>query len=80
MKIRSLILALGLALASTTVFAGQCPKIMKEIDAALPNAKLSADKMAEVKKYRDEGEALHKAKKHADSVAALNKAKAILGM
>jgi hypothetical protein len=53
---------------------------MKAIDAALPKATLSADKMAEVKKLRAEGEAQHKAKKHADSMASLNKAKEILGI
>jgi hypothetical protein len=33
-----------------------------------------------VKKYRAEGETLHKEGKHADSVAALAKAESILGI
>jgi hypothetical protein len=53
---------------------------MKEIDAALPAAKVSGEQMSEVKKLRAEGESLHKAGKHAESVAALTKAKGILGL
>jgi hypothetical protein len=46
----------------------------------LPNAKLSASQMSEVKKLRAEGEQHHKAGKHAESMAALGKAKGILGI
>jgi hypothetical protein len=54
---------------------------MKEIDAALSaNPQLSADKLAEVKKLRAEGEAFHKAGKHQESVDTLGKAKTILGI
>jgi hypothetical protein len=35
MKIRSLIIAVGFALASGSAFASSCPKHMKAIDAAL---------------------------------------------
>jgi hypothetical protein len=80
MKIRSIVLALSLALASSAAFAFGCPKDMKAIDAALPKAKLSEAQMAEVKKYRAEGEALHKAGKHQDSMDTLAKAKKILGI
>jgi hypothetical protein len=80
MKIRSMIVALSLALASGVAFASSCPKEMKAIDAALPKAKLSAAQMSEVKKLRAEGEQLHKDKKHAESMAALGKAKKILGI
>jgi hypothetical protein len=80
MKVRSLILAVGLAVASTSAFAFGCPKDMKAIDAALPNAKLSAAQMADVKKYRAAGEELHKAKKHQESLDTLAKAKKILGI
>lgn len=80
MKIRSMIIAAGLALASTTAFAFHCPVDMKAIDAALPKAKLSAEQMAEVKKYRAEGEALHKAGKHQESVDTLAKAKKLLNI
>ena len=80
MKLRSLILAAGLALASTSALAFHCPKDMKAIDAALPNAKLSAAEMADVKKYRAEGETLHKAGKHQESVDTLAKAKKMLGI
>ena len=73
-------LFVALALASSAAFASSCPKEMKAIDAALPNAKLSSAQMSEVKKLRAEGEELHKAGKHPDSMAALGKAKGILGI
>jgi hypothetical protein len=80
MKIRSIVVAVSLALASSAAFAGSCPKEMKAIDAALPNAKLSAAQMTEVKKLRADGEQLHKDKKHPESMEALGKAKKILGI
>ena len=70
----------ALALASSLAFAGSCPKLMKQIDDAMPSAKLSDAQMAEVKKLRADGEAHHKAGKHAESEAALNKAKSIMGL
>lgn len=78
MKIQSIIVAAGLALASSTAFAFHCPADMKAIDAALPKAKLTDAQMAEVKKYRAEGETLHKAGKHQESVDALAKARKLL--
>jgi hypothetical protein len=81
MKLHKLILAVALALGSATALAAHCPMDMKQIDAALAaNPKLSAEQLAEVKKLRAEGEALHKAGKHQESVAELGKAKAILGI
>lgn len=74
------VLAAALALSSATAFAFHCPADMKKIDAAMAGAKLSAAKMAEVKKYRAEGEALHKAKKHQESVDTLAKAMKILNI
>jgi len=70
----------ALAMFSSMAMANSCPKLMKEIDAALPSAKLTAAKMTEVKKLRADGEASHKAGKHADSEASLKKAKGILGL
>ena len=78
MKIRSIVLAVSLALASSVAFANSCPKEMKAIDAALPTAKLSQAQMTEVKKLRANGESLHKAGKHSESMDALGKAKKIL--
>ena len=69
-----------LAFTSSVALAGSCPKLMKQIDDALPTAKVSADQMTEVRKLRAEGEAAHKAGKHAESEAALNKARGILGL
>ena len=73
------VLFAALVLASSSAFAFHCPKDMKAIDAALAkNPKLSAQQMAEVKKYRAEGETLHKAGKHQESVDTLAKAMKIL--
>ena len=44
------------------------------------NPQLTAAQLADVKKYRAEGEALHKAGKHQQSVETLGKAKEILGI
>jgi hypothetical protein len=78
MKIRTTLAALAFALASGAAYAHNCPNEWKAIDAALPKAKLSDAQMAEVKKYRAEGEKLHKEGKHSESMATLGKAKTIL--
>jgi len=73
-----------LAAVATLAFAGSalafhCPSDMKAIDEALAkNPKLSEAQMTEVKKYRAEGEALHKAGKHQESVDTLARAMKIL--
>jgi hypothetical protein len=77
---RRIALFAALALASSLAFANSCPKEMKAIDAALPNAKLSSAQTAEVEKLRADGEKLHKEGKHTESMAALGKAKGILGI
>ena len=79
MKIRSILIAASLALASSAAWAFHCPADMKKIDEAMAkNPKLSAAQVTEVKKYRAEGEALHKAGKHQDSVDTLAKAMKLL--
>ena len=81
MKLRTLLAAIALAAASATAFAMHCPMDMKAIDAALAkNPNLSAEQLAQVKKYRADGEALHNAGKHQESVDTLAKAKKILGI
>ncbi|MGW8182390.1 MAG: hypothetical protein ACWGMT_00355 [Burkholderiales bacterium] len=80
MKLSSIVLAASLVLASSAALAFHCPKDMKQIDAALPNAKLSSAQMAEVKQLRADGERLHKAGKHQESVDTLAKAKKMLGI
>ncbi len=81
MIVKKFILAAALAFATATAMAAHCPMDMKQIDQALSqNPKLSAEQIAEVKKLRTEGEALHKAGKHQESVETLGKAKAILGI
>jgi hypothetical protein len=80
MKIRSL-LAAGALLACGAALAFHCPADMKKIDDALAkNPSLSTEQMAEVKKLRADGEALHKAGKHQESVDTLAKAMKILNI
>jgi hypothetical protein len=80
MKFRMLLAALALAW-SAGALANHCPMDMKAIDDALAKKpQLTAAQLADVKKYRAEGEALHKAGKHQESVETLGKAKAILGI
>jgi len=75
------IIMTALAFASSSAFAFHCPADMRKIDAALAkNPQLSSQQMAEVKKYRADGEALHKAGKHQESVDTLAKAMKILNI
>ena len=79
MKLRLLAVAIGLTLAASNAFAFHCPKEMKKIDDALaakPN--ITAEQLAEVKRLRVEGEALHKQGKHQESLDTLAKAEKIL--
>jgi hypothetical protein len=79
--IRRIALLAALAFASTAAFAFHCPADMKKIDEALAkNPKLGAAQMNEVKKFRADGEALHKAGKHQESVDTLAKAMKILNV
>ena len=78
---KQLALVVALALASSAAFAFHCPADMKKIDEALAkNPQLSSQQMAEVKKYRAEGETLHKAGKHQESVDTLARAMKILNI
>ena len=81
MRKSSIALATALVFAAGSALAFHCPQDMKKIDDALAkNPKLDATKLAEVKKYRAEGEALHKAGKHQESIDTLMKAEKILGI
>ncbi|MBK7657683.1 MAG: hypothetical protein IPJ28_00425 [Betaproteobacteria bacterium] len=72
------------AAAATMLFAGaalafHCPSDMKKIDEALAKKpQLTEAQMKDVKKFREEGESLHKAGKHQESVDTLAKAMKIL--
>ena len=73
------LLARAALAAAGSAFAFHCPADMAKIDAALAkNPKLTDAQAAEVKKYRADGEALHKAGKHQASVDTLAKAMKIL--
>jgi hypothetical protein len=81
MKIRTIALFTATLFAAGTAFAFHCPQDMKKIDGALAqNPKLTTAQLDEVKKYRAEGEALHKAGKHQESIDTLEKAEKILGI
>ena len=78
---KRIVLSVALALASASAFAFHCPKDMKKIDEAMAkNPSLSAQQMSEVRKYRADGEALHKAGNHQASVDTLAKAMKILNV
>ena len=78
---KRLSVAAAAILFTTAVFGNQCPGDMKKIDEALAkNPKLTEAQMADVKKYRAEGETLHKAGKHQESVDTLAKAMKILNI
>ena len=78
---RRLSLFVATMLVAGTAFAFHCPADMKKIDDALAaKPQLSAAQMDEVKKYRADGEALHKAGKHQESVDTLAKAMKVLNV
>lgn len=80
---KTAVLAALLAMAlATPALANECPLDMKEIDAALvtKGTTLSAEDLGNVKKWRAEGEELHKAGKHKESMEILDKAKIKLGI
>lgn len=79
--LKKLFAAITLLVFAAPAFASHCPKDVKLIDAALEQGtSLKAEELAEVKKLRDEGQALHKTGKHKESVEALHKAMDKLGM
>ncbi|TIP24772.1 MAG: hypothetical protein E5X67_27545 [Mesorhizobium sp.] len=78
--LRSISLAVFLAVVPATAFANSCPTIMAKIDAALPTATIAEADKTKVKELRAQGEKLHAAGDHAGSEAALNQAKSILGI
>ena len=81
MKIRTIALFASTLFAAGTAFGFHCPQDMKKIDDALAkDPKLTSAQLDEVKKYRAEGEALHKAGKHQESIDTLEKAEKILGI
>lgn len=78
---KRMVLFAALVFSSTAALAFHCPVDMKKIDAALAkNPQLSVAQMSEVKKYRAEGEALHKAGRHQESLDTLAKAMKILNI
>lgn len=80
MKLRTTV-AVALLALSGSAFAFHCPADMKKIDEALSKSpKLTEAQMSEVKKYRAEGETLHKAGKHQESVDTLAKAMKLLNV
>jgi hypothetical protein len=75
------ILTTALFLFTSAALAFHCPADMRKIDEAMAkNPQLTPEQAAEVKKYRADGEAFHKAGKHQDSVDTLAKAMKILNI
>jgi hypothetical protein len=80
MKVRTALFAVTMLFAGTAL-AFHCPQEMKKIDDALAkNPKLTDAQMAQVKKDRADGEALHKAGKHQESLDTLARAEKTLGI
>jgi hypothetical protein len=80
MKVRTALFAAAMLFAGSAL-AFHCPQEMKKIDDALAkNPKLTDAQMAQVKKDRADGEALHKAGKHQESLDTLAKAEKTLGI
>ena len=80
MKARTALFAAAMLFAGSAL-AFHCPQEMKKIDDALAkNPKLTDAQMAQVKKDRADGEALHKAGKHQESLDALGRAEKTLGI
>lgn len=81
---RKLVTIFVFAAFSTAAFAGSCPRLMNEVDAALEDPaveqRLSDEQLAQVRQLREEGEEAHRAGDHAESVQALKEAKDILGI
>ncbi len=78
---KTTLIAVALAFASSVAFAHNCPNEMKAIDAKLATKPtLSEADAAKVKKLRADGEAAHKAGKHDDSMKALGEARKILAI
>jgi len=76
--LKKMTLALALVAFSAPAFAGSCPAMINQIDAALSFGK--AMNAAEVKKLRDQGEALHRSGGHAASVRVLQEAMKLAGL
>ena len=78
---KKILLPAAVVLASSAfAFAGNCPNLMQEIDAAMETTDISDEDKAKVAELRQQGEEQHEAGQHAESVATLEEAKAILGM
>lgn len=74
------IVTLLAAFAASPALAFQCPALMAEIDAALPQAQLSQSERDRVEELRQQGEEFHQAGDHERSEEALNEAREILGL
>lgn len=76
---RRLAVFLAAALLCTPLMAMHCPQDMAKIDQLLQSAPpADPEVLAEVKRLRAEGEALHKAGDHAESVKVLGEALSLL--
>ena len=71
---RYLSVLLAMLLFSAPALSGQCPTLVKQVDAQMESADLDASTRAEVEKLRAKGESLHAAGKHGESERVLRQA------
>ncbi len=76
--VRMIAVSVVLVTLAGPAYAYECPLLVAKIDKSLAAANLSAAQLEEIKQFRNDGEAKHKAGKHGDAIKALNEALAQL--
>lgn len=79
-KVSLAVLTAGLIALASPVFAGSCPIMIQEVEAALASMELPEDTRAQVEALLEEGRELHDQGDHDKSVEVLNQAEELLGM
>lgn len=80
MNLRSILLALAVALTAAPALASDCPNLMATVDAALAESPgLDEDMKKEIMQLREEGEKHHAAGDHKKSMESLRQALLLLG-
>jgi hypothetical protein len=72
--------AVVMGFTTGSVFANQCPGLIKKIDDAMASATVDEATMTKVKELRDAAQASHDAGDHAASEAGANEAIKLLGI
>lgn len=74
------VLTAGLIAFASPVFAGSCPIMIEEIEAALSSMELPEETRAQVEALLDEGRDLHDQGDHDKATEVLSQAEELLGM